>query len=95
MVVATEPQAERIKGMLAKGNVWLAGRVLPDGTLSSEGNTRTGLGQEVGRNGNVKKLAYGSVYRAFYRWYQISKDPTYEALAKQMVQTEARLRAGR
>ena len=87
-IVANPEQRHQLLPMLQKGVAWLATRVLPDGTLNPAGNTRTGLGQETGRNGTLKGLNYGSAYRVFYRWSMISGDGAYAKLAKRVFDGE-------
>ena len=58
--------------------------VRTDGTVDQSGNTRTGLGQERGPQGNLKTMSYGSAYRASYYWAMISGDPRWAALAEQL-----------
>jgi hypothetical protein len=71
--------------MLQKGVDWLTTRVRTDGTLNPEGNTRTGLGQETGRNDNLKTLNYGQAFRALYRWSLQSGNPVYGEWAAKVI----------
>jgi hypothetical protein len=80
-IVANEELKSRIFAMLQKAEGWLASRVLPDGLIDPTGNTRTGQGQEKGRNGTVKTVNYGFTYRSFYRWSLISGDAAFAQLA--------------
>jgi hypothetical protein len=84
-IVAGDDTRPAIYAMLKKAIGWLTTRVRPDGTLNPDGNTRTGLGQEKGRNDNLKTLNYGQAFRSFYRWYQLTGDPAYEDWAKKVV----------
>jgi hypothetical protein len=84
-IVANEEQKKVLYKMLQKGINWLSTRVKEDGTLDATGNTRTGLGQEKGRNDTIKTLNYGQVFRAFYRWSLFSSDAQYEALALKII----------
>lgn len=83
-LVADPETKEKLFHMLQKANAWLRSRVLPDGTIDAAGNTRTGLGQELNRGGEVKKVSYSQIYRAFYRWSLISGDATFERLAEEV-----------
>ena len=74
--------------MLEKGYAWLASRILPDGTINPEGNTRTGAGQEKSRTGVVKGMNYGYTYKGFYRWYLISGESNYQELAEKVFKGE-------
>jgi hypothetical protein len=83
-LVADAETKEKLLHMLTKAIAWLQSRVLPDGTIDASGNTRTGMGQELGRLGEVKKVSYSQIYRAFYRWSLISADPSFERLAEEV-----------
>ena len=88
-LVSDNQLQQPLYGMLQKGNAWLAGRVLTDGTLDTNGNTRVGSGQELSRNGVPKKISYPLVYRAFYGWSLMSGDPAFEQLAERVFAGEA------
>ena len=83
--VADGETKKELYTMLKAGNQWLCTRILPDGTIDSTGNTRTGLGQETDRGGKYKKVSYAQTARTFYRWSLISDDPSYAKLADQVV----------
>jgi hypothetical protein len=83
-LVADAEMKEKLFHMLQKANAWLRSRVLPDGTIDVTGNTRTGMGQELSRQGEVKKVSYSQIYRAFYRWSLISGDTSFERLAEEV-----------
>ena len=83
-IVADAEMKEKLFRMLQKATAWLRSRVLPDGTIDATGNTRTGMGQEMNRQGEVKKVSYSQIYRAFYRWSLISGDATFEHLAEEV-----------
>ena len=53
----------------------------PDGTVDQTGNTRTGFGQERGPQGNLKRMSYGSAYRAAYYWAMITGDEHWAKVA--------------
>ena len=80
-IVAEGELKQALYGMLKQANAWLASRVRPDGTIDATGNTRTGFAQEKTRAGKMKKVSYGQTMRAFYHWYLISGDTTFEHLA--------------
>ena len=65
-VVADDALRGEMQPMIVRGRGWLAGRVRSDGTVDQTGNTRTGLGQELGPQGNLKTISYGSAYRASF-----------------------------
>lgn len=88
-LVADQELRRELERMLGKANTWLSNRVLPDGTLDTTGNTRVGSGQELSRNGVPKKISYPQVYRAFYGWSLISKDPAFARLAEKVFGGEA------
>ncbi len=88
-LVADDQLKQSLREMLSKGNAWLASRVREDGTLDTTGNTRVGSGQEISRNGVVKKISYSEVYRAFYGWSVIGGDPGFEQLAQKVSNGEA------
>jgi hypothetical protein len=87
LVANSETKAE-LRKMLEKGYAWLAGRILPDGTINPAGNTRTGASQEKSRTGAVKGMNYGYAYKGFYRWYLISGDSNYQQLAEKVFKGE-------
>jgi hypothetical protein len=62
----------KVAAMLAAGEAWEESRVLPDGVVNSQGNTRTGSCQETGPNGNCKDIDYPYVFASFYHWSSIS-----------------------
>jgi hypothetical protein len=82
-VADTQTKSELLS-MLQKGNDWLKNRINQDGTIDTSGNTRTGEGQELSRNGIPKTINYGIVYRGFYHWYLISGDSSYQELAERV-----------
>ena len=88
-IVADAEMKEKLFRMLQKATSWLRSRVLPDGTIDATGNTRTGMGQELNRQGEVKKVSYSQIYRAFYRWSLISGDATFERLAEEVYAGQA------
>jgi len=88
-IVADGELKSQLFDMLKKGVTWLAGRVQSDGTIDPSGNSRTGLGQESGRNGTLKTINYGSAYQAVYHWYLISSDAKFESLAETVFAGEA------
>jgi hypothetical protein len=79
LVATPELQAE-MKPHLEKGIHWLSGRVAPDGTISAEGNTRSG-GEEKSRNGTPKGVNYIWAVRSFADWAQINGNHHDDELA--------------
>lgn len=88
-LVADAEMKEKLFRMLQKANAWLRSRVLPDGTIDATGNTRTGKGQELSRQGEAKKVSYSQIYRAFYRWSLISGDATFGPIAEEVYAGQA------
>jgi len=86
--VADSDTKTELRKMLDKGYTWLASRILSDGTINPEGNTRTGASQEKSRTGVVKGMNYGYTYKGFYRWSLISGDSKYQQLAEQVFKGE-------
>jgi hypothetical protein len=87
-VVADSQTKKALYPMLERANQWLRTRVLPDGTIDSTGNTRTGLSQEKDRGGKYKKVSYAQTIRTFYRWSLIGGDSSYAQLADRVVEGE-------
>jgi hypothetical protein len=85
-IVADTEFRHEMAPMITKGLAWLRTRIRSDGSVDSTGNTRTGLGQEVGRNLKVKTMSYGSAYRAFADWGMIAGDKSFEATAQKLAQ---------
>lgn len=86
--VADEETKKELFTMLKAANHWLRTRILPDGTIDSTGNTRTGLSQEKDRGGKYKKVSYAQTARTFYRWSMISDDNSYNELADKVIEGE-------
>jgi hypothetical protein len=83
-LVADERTRRELKPMIEKGLDWLKARTRQDGTVDQSGNTRTGGGQEVGRNGTKKYMSYGSAYRAAYYWAMITSDSKWADYAQKL-----------
>ncbi|MGA3080284.1 MAG: hypothetical protein ABSD44_02750 [Terracidiphilus sp.] len=85
-LVADEAMRREMRPMIEKGMLWLKSRVRSDGVVDQTGNTRTGSGQEYGRNdtGKTKTMSYGSAYRAAYYWAMIQGDPSWAQLAEKL-----------
>ncbi|HTA16688.1 MAG TPA: hypothetical protein VK786_02960 [bacterium] len=83
-LVADDATRAELRPMIVNGLNWLRGRMRPDGTVDQSGNTRTGLGQEKGRNGKFKTMSYGSAWRAAYYWAMISGDKSWVEVAKRL-----------
>lgn len=75
-----DPLTPAVRAMLARAVAWEATRVGPTGAVSTEGNTRT-AGQEPGRDGVVKRVAYSRVIRGFATWGVLSGEARWTALA--------------
>jgi hypothetical protein len=85
-LVADAAARRSLAPMLDKGVAWLRSRLRPDGTVEQAGNTRTGAGQERGRNGTLKTMSYGSAYRAFYHWGMLKGDAALQSDALRLYQ---------
>jgi hypothetical protein len=86
--VADEATKKELFKMLKGANHWLRTRILPDGTINSTGNTRTGFTQETDRRGKYKAVSYAQTARTFYRWSLISGDSSYAKLADHVIEGE-------
>jgi hypothetical protein len=73
----------KVKVMIDRALSWQKTRILPTGKISTNGNTRT-AGQERGRSGKVKKVAYNSAIRGFAYWTSVTGDKEWEAIARQI-----------
>ncbi len=80
-IVADAATRKAMEPMIDKGLAWLATRVTTDGSVVVTGNTRTGLGQEIGRNLKPKTMSYGSAYRAFAYWSMLREDKKLQETA--------------
>ena len=85
-LVANEEVRQQMQPMINRGLGWLQARVRPDGTVDQTGNTRTGLGQERGPQGNLKRMSYASAYRASYYWAMIMGNEHWARLAAALFQ---------
>jgi hypothetical protein len=83
-IVADDALRPDLYASLGKAAAWQKSRLLPDGTVSVEGNTRVNATPEKGRNGTPKKVAVGHVFRAFAYWARLSGDPSWEALGEKV-----------
>ena len=81
-LVADDAMRRDMQPMISNGFAWFARRIRPDGTVDQTGNTRTGFGQERGPQGNLKKMSYGSAYRAAYYWAMITKNTEWARVAQ-------------
>lgn len=79
-----------MNGMLNRGVGWLLPRIMADGSVDPTGNTRTGLGQEVGRNGKVKSVNTGAVYKVLAYGSIITGNPSLEQTAWKVFNAEER-----
>ena len=85
-ILADEELRKEMAPMISKGLKWLGGRVREDGSFDQTGNTRTGNGQEIGRDKKAKTMSWGSASRAFAYWAQATGDPAGEAVALKIFQ---------
>jgi PKD repeat protein len=63
MYFPKETTTSAVKTMISKAVAWEASRILSDGKISTDGNTRTGV--ETGINGSVKTVDWRSAVNAF------------------------------
>jgi len=75
-----DPLTQRVHAMIEHALRWEATRVGPTGVVSAGGNTRT-AGQEPGRDGIVKTVAYSRVIRGFATWGVLTGEAWWTALA--------------
>ena len=75
-----DPLTPAVRAMIGRALNWEALRVLPTGQVTAEGNTRT-AGQERGRSGAIKGVAYSRVIRGFAAWATLTGDPAWAELA--------------
>ena len=80
-IVANQQQKEQLLTMFEKGFKWLLTKIDENGKINGEGNTRTGFGQEKGRNGKPKGISYGSAANAILWWGLYKNDTQLQALA--------------
>lgn len=83
-LVADSGTRQDLDPMIDKGLAWLKGRMRTDGSVDQSGNTRSGPGQELGRNGKPKAMSYGSAWRCAYYWAMITQDPSFIDMAKKL-----------
>ena len=57
--------ASPVKEMIEKAIDWELTRISEEGVISSNGNTRTGRGQEITRSGEIKAINHREVMEAF------------------------------
>jgi hypothetical protein len=69
----------------ARGMAWLLGRIDETGTVSVEGNTRTGSGQEKGRTGAMKNVNLPEVATALLYRHQATRDEAWLTLARKVL----------
>ena len=75
-----DPLTPAVRAMIGRALNWEAVRVLPTGEVTAVGNTRT-AGQERGRGGAIKGVAYSRVIRGFATWTALIGDPAWAELA--------------
>ncbi len=89
-LVANDALRQEMQPMIERGMRWLQARMRPDGTVDQSGNTRTGFGQERGPQGNLKRMSYGSAYRAAYDWAMITGDEHWAQAGRRVVRGPGR-----
>jgi len=75
-----DPLTPRVRAMIERAVRWEGTRVEPAGAVSAQGNTRT-AGQEPGRDGVIKSVAYSRVIRGFATWGVMTGDARWTTLA--------------
>ena len=80
-IVADQELRKNLDSMISQSLIWLKFKIKKDGSVDQNGNTRTGNGQEVGRDKKIKTMSYGSAARAFAYWSQIKNIPEYQDIA--------------
>lgn len=84
VIAADSETRAKMKPMISKGLEWLRSRIQPDGSIDQTGNTRTGNGQEIGRDKKPKTMSYGSASRAFADWSQVTDNPSYQKIGYEL-----------
>ena len=84
-VFVRDPLAKELQGSIKKGMSWLLSRIDSAGNVSVKGNTRTGVGQEEGRSGDLKKVNRPEVARAILYYAYFFKEPKCADIAKQVM----------
>ncbi len=69
----------------ARGTEWLRGRIDDKGVVSTEGNTRTGSGQEKGRTGALKNVNLPEVATTLLYRHQATGDEQWLTLARKVM----------
>ena len=79
------PLTADVVEMINRAINWEQSRVLANGEISSEGNTRTS-GQEILRTGQAKKINHREIMRGFAYWASVSREQKWEEIARQVAQ---------
>lgn len=69
----------------ARGADWLRGRIDDNGVVSTEGNTRTGSGQEKGRTGTMKKVNLPEVATSLLYRHQATADKQWLTISRKVL----------
>lgn len=85
LVTPREWQADSWLASAELGMRWLCRRVKSDGQVDVTGNTRTGLGQEKGRSGQLKGVNLPEFATALLYYAHRTNDSQYEALARKVL----------
>jgi hypothetical protein len=85
VVFGKDPLAAELRISINKGMLWLLTRIDPNGIVTVEGNTRTGIGQEKGRSGDLKKVNRPEVARALLYYAYFFKEPKCAEIAKKVM----------
>lgn len=68
-----------------RGTGWLRGRIDGNGSVSAEGNTRTGNGQEKGRSGTLKQVNLPEVATTLLYRHRSTRDEEWLTLARKVL----------
>jgi hypothetical protein len=80
LLAQKETAAKRVRDAIARGIAWEKTRIIGNGKVSAEGNTRTGNNQEKFM-GKPKEVNYWEIAQAFMLWAVIGEDPKSGELA--------------
>jgi F420-0:gamma-glutamyl ligase len=84
MYFPKESTTSAVKTMIDKGLAWELARILSDGEVNTEGNTRTGV--EVGPSGTIKTVDWRNVVDAFAWQFQTTGDPRWQVAGQKVAE---------
>ncbi|MEO8025758.1 MAG: hypothetical protein ABI823_04770 [Bryobacteraceae bacterium] len=65
----------RLRAAMHKGAQWEMTKILPDGNVTTEGNTRTGVNKEPNKQGAFKGLNFGEIVQSMFYTCKLLDDP--------------------